>query len=257
MLLVGFNHVVSGCIGIFVGLEEFLPDDIQLLPLIVHHRPCFLDYAVHVEQGSGNIVDLVVSLLHYFVLELIGEAEGFLPVVLAVAALGFGGRFGVFVVGEAVPGRPVLVGLAGAVVANGLKIGSYVIAGVDGGDVDILLHLLVEFCIDEKIFSAIFLDSELLFDCANFTGGVGVEVGLLQFIDEVVYFRDVGVDEGFLSFEAERDIGVGFNADGSIEVVVAVFELFDEGDGLFVGLVELSSHLIIYMFGGCDADHHI
>ena len=101
------------------------------------------------------------------------------------------------------------------------------------------------------------MDSKLLFDCANFTGGVGVEVGLLQFIDEVVYFRDVGVDEGFLSFEAERDIGVGFNADGSIEVVVAVFELFDEGDGLFVGLVELSSHLIIYMFGGCDADHHI
>ena len=41
---------------------------------------------------------------------------------------------------------------------------------------DILLHLLVEFSIDKKIFSSIFLYSELLFDGANFTGGVGVKV---------------------------------------------------------------------------------
>ena len=143
MLLVGFYHVVSGCIGIFVGLEEFLPDNIQLLPLLVHHRPCFLDYAVNIEQGPGNIVDLVVSLFHYFVLEFVWKAEGFLPVMLAVATLSFCGRLGVFVVGGAAPGRPVLVGLAWVVVANWLEIGSYVITGVDGGDVDILLHLLV------------------------------------------------------------------------------------------------------------------
>ena len=90
-MLVGFNHVVSGCIGIFIGLEEFLSDYIQLLSLFVYHRPCFLNYTVHIEQGSGNIVDLVVSLFHYFVLEFVGEAEGFLPVVLVIAALGFGG----------------------------------------------------------------------------------------------------------------------------------------------------------------------
>ena len=61
-------------------------------------------------------------------------------------------------------------------------------------------------------------------------------------MDEVINFSDIGVNEGFLSFEAEWDIGVGLNTDGPVEVIIAVFELFDKGDGLFIGLVELSSH---------------
>lgn len=98
----------------------------------------------------------------------------------------------------------------------------------------------------QQLVPAIALNPKLLLCGAYFPGSVGVEVGLLELLNE---FLDPGggiLDERLLSFESGCDDGAGVDPDGPVEVVVAVLELLDEGDRLLVGRTELAPHWEIY-----------
>jgi hypothetical protein len=73
------------------------------------------------------------------------------------------------------------------------------------------------------LFPSVFLDSELLLDGAYLSGGVGVEVGLLEFFNQLINFSHVGFDYALLAFDSKRDAGTGFYAYGSVEIIVAIF----------------------------------
>lgn len=75
----------------------------------------------------------------------------------------------------------------------------------------------------QELVPAIPLYSKLLLGGANFPGSVGVEVGLLELLNE---FLDPGgciLDEGLLSLESGCDDSAGVDPDGPVEVVIAVF----------------------------------
>jgi hypothetical protein len=89
---------------------------------------------------------------------------------------------------------------------------------------------------------AVPLDAELLLGSADLARSVGVEVGLFQFLDEGVDVGSGGLDDGLFAVQSGGDESVRVDADGPVEVVVAVLEFLDEGDGLLVGRTELPSH---------------
>ena len=94
----------------------------------------------------------------------------------------------------------------------------------------------------QQLVPAIALNPKLLLGGSDFAGSVGVEVGLFELLNEFLDPAGGILDEGLLSFEAGCDDGAGVDPDGPVEVVVAVFELLDEGDSLLVGRTELAPH---------------
>lgn len=96
----------------------------------------------------------------------------------------------------------------------------------------------------QELIPAIALDAELLFGSADLAGSIGVEVGLFELLNECFYVVGGGGDEWLFACESCLYGVMGVETDGAVEVVVAVFEFLDEGDGLFVGGGELSSHCI-------------
>ena len=94
----------------------------------------------------------------------------------------------------------------------------------------------------QQLVPAVALDPELLLGGADLAGSVGVEVGLLEPLNEFLDACSCILDERLLSLETGGDDGAGVNANGPVEVVVAVLELLDERDGLLVGRTELAAH---------------
>lgn len=97
----------------------------------------------------------------------------------------------------------------------------------------------------QELIPAIALDAKLLLGGANLPGSVGVEVGLFELLNECFDVGSGGRDERLFARQSGEDGGVGVDADGPVEVVVAVLELLDEGDGLLVGGGELASHSLL------------
>jgi hypothetical protein len=94
----------------------------------------------------------------------------------------------------------------------------------------------------QKLLSSILLYSELLFDGTYFPSSIRIKVRLLKFLDETFYFFESLLDGGVLAFDPQADSGGGLDTDGSVEVVVAVFELFDQNDRVVVAAIEFSAH---------------
>ena len=87
------------------------------------------------------------------------------------------------------------------------------------------------------------MDSELLLDGSYLSGGVGVEVRLFELINQLINFVHVGLYDAFLSFYTKRNGRVRLDTDGSIEVVVAIFEFLHQRYSLLVGVIKFSPNL--------------
>lgn len=97
----------------------------------------------------------------------------------------------------------------------------------------------------QELIPAIALDAKLLLSGAYLPGSIGVEVGLFELLNESFDIGSGGRDERLFAGQSREDGGVGVDADGPVEVVVAVLELLYEGDGLLVGGGELAAHCLL------------
>lgn len=89
---------------------------------------------------------------------------------------------------------------------------------------------------------AVPLDAKLLLSSTDLARSIWVEIGLFELLDEGVDIVGGCLDDGLFFGQSGGDEGMGVDTDGSVEVIVAVLELLDEGDGLVVGGIELPSH---------------
>lgn len=94
----------------------------------------------------------------------------------------------------------------------------------------------------QKLFSPIPLDSKLLFDGSYLTSCIRIEVGLLLSLDQAFDFLKGLLNYSVLSFDFQGNSVGWLNSDGSVEIIVAIFELFDESDGFVVAAIKLPSH---------------
>lgn len=94
----------------------------------------------------------------------------------------------------------------------------------------------------KELVPAISLYSELLLCSAYFASSVGVKVGLFEADDEVLDVVGCGFDERLLTSQPGCNSAVRVYPNSPVEVIIAVFELLDEGDGLVVGGPELPPH---------------
>lgn len=68
---------------------------------------------------------------------------------------------------------------------------------------------------------------------------------MFELLNESLDIASSSSDKGLFAGESGEDGGVGVDADGPVEVVVAVLELLNQGDGLLVGGAELASHCLL------------
>jgi hypothetical protein len=220
--LIGLTDVLPCLVDVAVGVEEFIADDVQLFALPVDQHCRLLHDVVHVHDALGDHVDLLVPLMDQLPLHL----ELHLHFLLAMGSLLAVLRR------EPTPRRPVapVAFLLGAVWYGRGR-------GRWGGRVVVIGGL-------QELLPAIALDAELLLGGADLACGIGVEVGLFELLNEVFDVGSGVLDEGLFASEAEDDGLVGVDADGPVEVVVAVLQLFYQRDGLLVGRTELPAHVI-------------
>lgn len=65
-MFVGLGHVFPGVADVAVGLEEFLPNNVQFFALLVGKGAGFVHDLVDIEETFGNDVDFVVAFLQDF-----------------------------------------------------------------------------------------------------------------------------------------------------------------------------------------------
>lgn len=94
----------------------------------------------------------------------------------------------------------------------------------------------------QQLIPAITLDAKLLLSSPYLASSIGVEVGLFELLNESLNIGSSGSNEWLFAGQSREDGRVGIDTDGPIEVIIAVLELLDQGDGLFVGGGELASH---------------
>ena len=166
-MVVGLIQILSGLSSIFIGREELVPNDVDLLSLLVDQGACLVDDAVNIHEVVGNSADLLVAFPHDLLLELVGESQ---VVLVMIAMVGSDRGIGLFRA-KSVPGRPLLMFLMVADSLEGGYLGLPALTGTTGRR-----HFLVDVGMHEYIFPPILLYSKLLLNCAYFPGGIGVQI---------------------------------------------------------------------------------
>ena len=83
-MFVGLVQILAGVVDPPVGLEQFLPDNIDLFPLLVGQRTGLVHYILHVHQAFRNMVYLMAAFPCHFVLKLQVQIDLLLLLLLAV-----------------------------------------------------------------------------------------------------------------------------------------------------------------------------
>lgn len=74
------------------------------------------------------------------------------------------------------------------------------------------------------------MNTKLLFSSTYFTSSIGVKVALLKLLDK---FFNIGynfVNKGLICSKIGIDGRLGFDADGTIKIIITVFDRFDQSD---------------------------
>lgn len=197
----------------------------------MHKHSGFLNDVMHVHDAFGHDVDLMVPFVHQLTLHL--ELDLLLLLTLGVSIVV--GHLALLV-GETAPSRDMALWRF-RLLYDRFHRWQFPVLSI----LAICVSLFV-MCRCEELIPAIPLNSKLLLGGANFSGSIGVKVRLFEPLNEFFNACSCILNDWLLSLESGSDDGAGVNPNGSVEMVVAVLELFYEGDGLLVGRTELPSH---------------
>ena len=108
----------------------------------------------------------------------------------------------------------------------------------------IQILLILSLCLYrlKQLFPPIFLNPELLFYSSYLACRIRIKVGLLQFLYETFNFLQSLFYDSMLSLNSQSDGSWWLYSTGPVEIIITIFELFDERDSLVIAGVKFSSH---------------
>lgn len=213
---------------ILFGFEYLIRDYVKMLALKFYHLFALLGYLIDVHEFLLCLLNCVVFLLNEFPLDLV-IIFSHLLFVLSVGSVGGSIRLGIILVFSpfwVFWAWVILFGVCQSVFYVGLALGVLV------------KHFFV--CLvffwqgAYEVVSPILLYFVLLLDGSNFPGCVGIEVALLKFREKFVNFLNHFVVLHFFPSNFEGNGSILLDSDDFVDMIVSLFKLFHELDGLII-----------------------